>query len=122
MTTADTPDSAIAASSACRPGASGVVRTLGNAVTVGVPSASGRGCGSARCRSARAQPGGGEAGLDQVGRRRLAVGAGDADDRQPPAGRAVDPVGDGAEHRAGVVDDADRQAGGRRPSSARRGR
>ena len=38
MTTADTPSSAIEASSACRAGASGVVRTLGRAVTRGSPS------------------------------------------------------------------------------------
>ena len=40
MTTAETPDSAMVASSACSAGASGVVRALGNAVTVGEPSAS----------------------------------------------------------------------------------
>ena len=40
MTTAETPASAIDASSACSAGASGVVRTLGMAVTVGAPSAS----------------------------------------------------------------------------------
>ena len=40
MTTAETPDAAMSASSACRAGASGVVRTLGNPVTVGRPSAS----------------------------------------------------------------------------------
>jgi hypothetical protein len=38
MTTAATPDSLIAASSACNAGASGVVRTLGTSVTVGAPS------------------------------------------------------------------------------------
>jgi hypothetical protein len=40
MTTAETPDAAIDASNECSAGASGVVRTLGIAVTVGAPSAS----------------------------------------------------------------------------------
>jgi hypothetical protein len=39
MTTPATPEAAIWASRACSAGASGVVRTLGSAVTVGVPSA-----------------------------------------------------------------------------------
>ena len=114
MTTAETPEAAIDASSACRAGASGVVRTLGNAVTVGAPSASQpAGAGLDGADQARALPGGGEAGLDQVGRGRLAVRAGDADDGQLPAGLAVDAVGDRAEDRPRVVHDADRKAGGR---------
>jgi hypothetical protein len=60
-----------------------------------------------------AQPCGGEARLDQIGGRGLAVGAGDAQHGQLPARLAVHAVGNEAEHRARVVDDADRQARGR---------
>ena len=87
-------------------GASGVVRALGIAVTL--RRAPIRVCTVPIRPVPRPAA---QAGLDQVGRRRLAVGAGDADDRVR-RWLAVDAVGQGAEHGPRVVDDAHRQAGG----------
>ena len=122
MTTADTPASAIDGEQRVqrrrlRRGAD--ARDLGDRRLPGVVPAAG--AGLHRADQAGAEPGGGQPGLDQVGRRRLAVGAGDAEDGQPAARLAVDPVGDGAEHGAGVVDDADRQPGRERGVRGRSG-
>ncbi len=104
--------SAMVASSACRSGASGVVRTLGK-VAHGRPAVGirGRGCASATVPiSPVARPAAARPRLDQVGRGGLAVGAGDAEDGEPAAGLAVHAGGHRAEHAAGVVDHADRHA------------
>ena len=120
MATAVTPRSAMAASRACRPAPPAwCARSgLGHAAAVVRPRV--RVCDGAD--QPGAWPGGGEPGLHQVRRRGLAVGAGDADDPQPAARLAVDAVGDGAEDGAGVVDDADRQAGRGRLVAGRSGR
>jgi hypothetical protein len=85
------------ASSACRSGASGVVRTLG---TTSSPM---------RVRTVPSRPvrwpGGLQPGLDEERRRRLAVGARDADEQHPGGRVAVHPAGDGPEHGARVVRD-----------------
>ena len=115
MTTAETPDAAIVASRACsagRLGGGADAREGGHGRrAVGVPAP---GAGLHGADQAGAEAGGGQPGLDQVGRRRLAVGAGDADDRQPAARLAVDPVGDAPSTARGSSTTHTGQAGARR--------
>ena len=63
-------------------------------------------------------PGRAQPGLDQVGGRGLAAGAGDADEPQPGRRVAVHPAGDLAQPAARVGEHEDRHAAGRRPGPA----
>ena len=114
MATACTPRSRITASSACRSGASGVVRTLGSASSATrvsmVPT-------SPVTRPAARRP-----GLEQVGRGGLAVGPGHADQGQVAGRVAVDPGRQRAEHRTGRLHDVRREAGRQGPGRPRPGR
>ncbi len=97
MTQAPSPPSSIRAKVACRSIASGVVRTAGSATP---PDDLLDGA-----QEARAGPGRLEQRACQEARRRLAVGPGDADDREPRGRIAVQPRRDGRHRRAYVVDD-----------------